>query len=298
LSNPVLEVPSRSINITALYCCLDDFCQVFEEWEGHKLIPSQKKRCREGNLSLSERLFILVLFHLSAFRHFQAFSPYGVGHPYRDCFDEIPHADRFVALLPRLFAPWLVLLHGLSGEQTGIYGADSTKLAVCHNRRLHRHQTFDRLAARGKTSRGWFYGLKLHFVLHHKGEIMALKITPGHTADSAVRADITRRLTGKLYADKGYLGKELFQKLWQRGWPLLSGIRRNRKNHLLPLADKILLRKRFVIETVLGTLQSEMGLEHSPHRSPLNAMVHLLSCLTAYAFRPGKPSISLSTNRS
>jgi hypothetical protein len=195
--------------------------------------------------------------------------------------------------MPRLFAPLMVLLHCMSGEQTGIYFADSTKLAVCHNRRIHRHKTFDGLAARGKTSMGWFYGLKLHFVINHKGEIMALKITPGNTADSAVLADITRRLTGKLYADKGYLGQELFQKLWQRGLHLITGIRRNMKNYLLPLADKIMLRKRFLIETVLDTLKSEMGLEHSRHRSPANAMVHILSCLTAYAFRPGKPSIPI-----
>jgi IS5 family transposase len=282
-----------SINITALYCCPDDFCKVFEEWERHRLIPSEKKRCREGKLSLSEMLFIMVLFHLSPFRHFKAFYCYGVGQQYRGCFDEIPHDDRFVSLMPRLFAPLMVLLHCLSGEETGIYFADSTKLAVCHNRRISRHLVFDGLAARGRTSTGWFYGLKLHFVINHKGEIMALKITPGNTADSAVLNDITKRLTGKLYADKGYLGKELFKQLWQRGLHVITGIRRNMKNYLLPIADKIMLRKRFLIETVLDTLKSEMGLEHSRHRSPVNAMVHVLSCLAAYAFRPGKPTIPM-----
>ena len=60
----------------------------------------------------------------------------------------------------------------------------------------------------------------------------------------------------------------------------------------MPLADKIMLRKRFVIETVLDILKSEMELEHSRHRSVTNAMAHIRSCLVAYAFRPGKPSIS------
>jgi hypothetical protein len=123
---------------------------------------------------------------------------------------------------------------------------------------------------------------------------MALKITPGNTADSAVLDDITKNLTGKAFADKGYIGKELFKKLWQRGLHLITGIRRNMKNYLMPMADKIMLRKRFLIETVLDILKSEMGLEHSRHRSPVNAMVHILSCLVAYAFRPGKPSISLN----
>jgi Transposase DDE domain len=128
---------------------------------------------------------------------------------------------------------------------------------------------------------------------------MAWKITPGNTADSAVLADITRHLAGKLYADKGYLGKELCQKLWQRGWPLITGIRRNRKNYLLPLADQVMLRKRFVIETVLDTLPSEMGLEHSRHRSPAHALLHILSCLTAYApSGPENQASLLSTNGS
>jgi hypothetical protein len=115
---------------------------------------------------------------------------------------------------------------------------------------------------------------------------------PGNTADSTVPNEMTRHLVGKLYADKGYIGRELFHKLWQHGLHLITGIRRNRRNYLMPLGDKIMLCKRFVIETVLDTLKSELGLKHSRHRSVINAMVHVLSCLVAYAFRPGKPSIS------
>jgi hypothetical protein len=282
-----------AIDITALYCCLDDFCKVFEDWEAHRLIPSAQTRKRPGKLSRAEMLFIVVLFHLSAFRNFKTFYLLGIGVERRDCFKDLPHYDRFVSLMPRLFTPLMVLLHSLSGEETGIYFADSTKLAVCHNRRINRHRVFDGLAARGKTSMGWFFGLKLHFVINHKGQIMALKITPGNVADSTVLDEITRHLRGKLYADKGYISREVFTKLWQRGLHLITGIRRNMRNHLMALGDKIMLRKRFVIETVLDILKCEMGLEHSRHRSPVNAMVHVLSCLVAYAYRPGKPSISL-----
>ena len=170
-----------AVDITALYCCLDDFCKVLADWEAHRLLPSEQTRQRSGKLSRAEMLFIVVLFHLSPYKNFKAFYLYGIGGQYRACFDELPHYDRFVSLMPRLFVPLMVLLHGLSGEQTGVYFVDSTKLAVCHNRRIHRHQVFDGLAARGKTSMGWFYGLKLHFVINHKSQIMALKITPGNT---------------------------------------------------------------------------------------------------------------------
>jgi DDE family transposase len=283
-----------AVDITALYCCLDDFCKVFGDWEAHRLIPSHAARQRPGKLSRAEMLLIMVLFHLSPYKNFKTFYLYGVGHQHRACFGDLPHYDRFVSLMPRLFAPLMVLLHSVSGEPTGVYFADSTKLAVCHNRRIHRHRVFDGLAARGKTSMGWFYGLKLHFVVNHKGQVVALRITPGNTADSTVLDEVTRHLAGKLYADKGYIGHELFKRLWRRGLHLITSIRRNMRNHLMPLADKIMLRKRFLIETVLDTLKSEMGLEHSRHRSVINAMVHVLSCLVAYAFRPGKPSISLT----
>src|SRR5690349_11561327 len=125
-----------AVDITALYCCLDDFCKVFEDWEAHRLIPSPTTRQRTGKLSRSEMLFIMVLFHLSPFKHFKVFYHYGIGQQYRACFRELPHYDRFISLMPRLFAPLMVLLHSLSGAQTGAYFADSTKLAVCHNGRI------------------------------------------------------------------------------------------------------------------------------------------------------------------
>ena len=281
-----------AVDITALYCCLDDFCTVFSDWEAHQLIPSPPRRQRSGKLSRAEMLFIMVLFHLSAYKNFKTFYLYGIGCQHRGCFRDLPHYDRFITLMPRLFVPLMVLLHSLSGEETDLYFGDSSKLAVCHNRRINRHQVFDGLAARGKTSMGWFFGLKLHVVINHKGEIMAVKITPGNIADSTVLDEITRHLTGKLYADKGYISREVFTKLWQRGLHLITGIRRNMRNHLMLLGDKILLRKRFVIETVFDILKCEMGLEHTRHRSPKNAMVHVLSCLVAYAYRPSKPSIS------
>jgi hypothetical protein len=175
-------------------------------------------------------LFIVVLFHLSPFKHFKAFYRYGVGHQHRACFGELPHYDRFVSLVRRLFAPLMVLLHSLGGEQTGTYFADPTKLAVCHNRRIDRHRVFDGLAARGKTSMGWFFGLKLHFVINHKGQLMALRITPGNKADGTLLDQITQHLTGKLYADKGYIGCELFHQLWRRGLHLITSVFREAKS--------------------------------------------------------------------
>ncbi len=143
---------------------------------------------------------------------------------------------------------------------------------------------------------GWFYGFKLHLVINNKGQIMALKITPGNLDDRAVLDEMTVALRGKLLADKGYISGKLFKSLWRRGLHLITGIRRNMKNQLMPLFDKLLLRKRFIVETVLDVLKSSMGLEHTRHRSATNAFVHILSCLAAYMLKPNKPPIKLVSN--
>lgn len=275
-------------SITALFCCIDDFAKTFEDWEQHRLIDTGRQRLRSGKLSLSEMLFIMVLFHSSAYKDFKHFWLYGVKIEYRDCFGDLPSYGRFVTLMPRLLVPFCVLLHWFRGEETGFYFADSTKLAVCHNARISRNKVFKGLAKRGRSTMGWFFGFKLHMVINDKGQVMAVKITAGNTDDRKPFEAMVAELEGKMFADKGYISKALFRRLWQRGLHLITGIRRNMKNYLLPLLDKILLRKRFIIETLFDKLKSGMGLEHTRHRSPTNAFVHILSCVAAYVLAQPK----------
>jgi hypothetical protein len=276
-------------DITALFCCLDDFCQLYQQAVSQKLLPTLGQRQREGKLCLSEMMFIMALFHVSEFKHFKAFYIYGVEQKHRDCFAELPSYPRFVELMPRLLLPFSLLIHALRGEETGIYFADSTKLAVCHNRRISRHRVFRGLAARGNTTMGWFFGFKLHIIVNDRAEIVAVKITPGNVDDRKPVKAMTKGLKGKLYADKGYLSKSLFAGLWQEGLQLITGIRKTMRNSLMPLFDKLMLRARFILETVLDVLKQVQGLEHSRHRSPVNAFVHVLSCIVAYGLKPRKP---------
>jgi hypothetical protein len=139
------------------------------------------------------------------------------------------------------------MLQLLKGTHSGIYFIDSTKLAICHGKRTRSNKVFGKIAKVGMSSYGWFMGFKLHLVINNKGEIMAIKITKANTGDLSVLESITKGLIGKLFGDKAYISKDLWNKLYARNLRLFTGIRKDMKNHLLELDDKINLRKRSLI---------------------------------------------------
>jgi Transposase DDE domain len=134
------------------------------------------------------------------------------------------------------------------GRCTGIAFVDSTPLAVCHNRRIRAHRVFAGWATRGKTSMGWFYGFKLHLVVNDEGELLACCLTPGHIDDRRPVLQLMTRLFGQLFGDRGYISQALHDALLAQGLELLTKIRKNMKNRLMRLWDKLLLRKRALIE--------------------------------------------------
>ena len=148
----------------------------------------------------------------------------------------------------------------------------------------------------GKSSMGWFFGFKLHIVINDKGELMAFKMTQATTDDRIPVDQMTQGLEGKLIGDKGYLSKKLFDTLYQRALKLITKIKKNMKNKLMPLIDKLLLRKRAVVESVFDQLKNISQIEHSRHRSVTNFMVNLVSGLAAYCLQPKKPSIQLPSS--
>jgi hypothetical protein len=281
------------IDITKLFCTIDDFWKSFKiEWSKHLLDSQKAKRGPEPKLSISEMMTIMVLFHRSNFRCFKNF--YGYVMTYlRGYFPNLISYDRFVHIKKSLFIPLFAYLLHIRGVVTGIAFVDATSIAVCHNKRINRNKVFRGIAKRGKTTSGWFYGFKLHLIINDKGEILSFQLTGGNVSDVSVLEVLSKGIWGKLFGDKGYISSSLAQKLFEKGVQLFTTIRSNMKQKLLTIKDKILLRKRSIIETVNDQLKNISQIEHTRHRSPNNFLVNLLSGLVAYMHQPKKPSLNL-----
>jgi transposase len=283
-------------SLTELFCLMDDFCQVFEpEWKKHILTTGERQRDRAASLCLSELMTLTVLFHQLRFRQFKAFYFHYLKPFLRAEFPSLPSYQRLVELLPRTLPALSALFHQLKGQCTGVSIVDSTPIAVCDNLRIKRHKVFADLAQRGKSSTGWFFGFKLHAIINHCGELLAIKVTPGNVDDRKPIPEMSDGLFGKLLADKGYLAKWLSAELEAKGISLLSRVRKNMKKVMLDPFDEALLRRRAVVETVFDELKNLCQIEHSRHRSVNNFMVNLISGIVAYCLSPNKPKIAIGS---
>jgi hypothetical protein len=283
-------------SLLELFCRVDDFCQAFlPAWGQQMLSDGLIQRQRARQLSLSEIMTILIHFHQSHYRDFKAYYCGYVLQRLRREFPQLVSYQRFVEFMPSALIPLCAYLRvGCLGHCTGLSFMDSTPLKVCHNRRIRQHKVFAGLAERGKTSTGWFFGFKLHLVFNDRGELLNLALTPGNVDDRKPVPKLVRQLFGKLFADKGYLSQPLFEQLLQTfGVQLITKLKKNMKNCLMPLADKLLLRKRAIVETIIDQLKNISQIEHSRHRSPINFLVNLLCGLIAYCHQPKKPSLGL-----
>ena len=285
------------MDLTALFVDVDDFWKAFRGDLGRRLMEDKtRRRRREARLSMSEIMTILIAFQTSRYRDFKHFYLYLLTH-HRAGFPGLVSYGRFVELMPRATLPRFgYLMTRCRGEATGIGFVDSTPLRVCSTKRINRHKVFAGIAARGRSTMGWFYGFKLHLIINERGELLAFHLTPGNVDDRKPVPAMTRGLWGRLFGDKGYLSQPLFEELLERGLKRVTAIRKNMKNKLLPLEEKILLRKRSLIETVNDQLKNVCQIEHSRHRSPANFVPHLLAGLIAYAKQPKKPSLRFETN--
>lgn len=281
------------MSLLELFCSVDDFMVSFAPQLKAIQLAAGKQRERRGQLYPSEVMTILIHFHQS---HSRTFKAYYTEHVQVHLAGEFPYLvsyQRFIALLPSVLVPLLAYLQSRYGACTGISFIDSTSLEVCDPKRISQHRVFATDAQRGKTSMGWFYGFKLHLAVNDRGELLACCLTPGNVDDRAPVPPMLKRLRGKLFGDRGYISAPLTQLLFEHGLHLITRLRKNMKNHLMHLSDKLLLRKRAIIESIIDQLKNISQIEHSRHRSPTNFVVHLIAGLLAYSHQDKKPGLHL-----
>ena len=282
--------------VTEIFVMADDFCKFFDQMMEKYSIPDKNKRKyhRDGTMSKAEVMVILILFHSSGYRCLKHFYLNHVCVHLRHLFPEVVSYNRFVELEKTVALPLAIFIKKvLLGKCTGISFVDSTPLRVCRNQRIHIHKVFKGIAERGKCSMGWFFGFKLHLICNEKGELLNFMITPGDVDDRKPLElkSFMEFIYGKLVGDKGYISKNLFQRLFVDGIQLITKLKSNMKGALMSVSDRLLLRKRAIIETVNDELKNIAQVEHSRHRSFDNFIVNLLGAISTYCFFPKKPCI-------
>lgn len=281
-------------SLTELFCLMDDFCKEFEPvLKQRRLTDGTCKRNRSTGLSLSELMTLMVLFHQLRYRQFKCFYLYHVHAHLRREFPYLPSYQRCVTLMPRCTLALAALFESLKGKCTGLSIVDSTPIAVCDNLRIRRHRVFADVAQRGKSSTGWFYGFKLHAIINHLGELLAIRLTPGNVDDRKPVRELCTNVFGKLYADKGYLAKWLTDWLREHSVDLVTKVRKNMKPIDHSPFDRAMLKQRSLVETVFDELKNLSQIEHTRHRSMTNFLVNLLAGIIAYCLAPNKPSLPI-----
>ncbi len=278
--------------ITDIFCTVDDFCLEFQKFTQPFLLGNPPKK--KPKMSNAEVITIMILFQLSGFRTFKHFYIYYVQKHMKTESPKTVSYNRFTELMQSnlmcltMFAKTCCL-----GSCTGISFVDSTPIKVCGNKRIKQNKVFKDLATTGKSTMGWFHGFKLHIVINDKGEILSFCVTQANVDDREPLKNETflKQIFGKLFGDKGYISEKLNQMLFVDGIQLITSIRNNMKNSLMTMSDKILLRKRSIIETVNDELKNICQIEHSRHRSVVNFMNNLVAGIIAYSFFPKKPSL-------
>lgn len=284
-------------DLTDLYYKADEFSkQSFEESKKSWITSGKFTRNRVSGLSNSELLTIVVSFHESGYRTLKSYYQYLEAYHRKD-FPDLVSYSRFIQLMPRVTKLVVGFLLTFLVRSGAINFIDSTSIQVCKIKREKRNKVFKGIAAKGKTTVGWFFGFKLHLIINEIGELVSVHFTAGNVDDRKPVDLMTKNVFGRLFGDKGYISQNLFEKLYSRGVKLVTGVKSNMKNKLLLLEEKILLRKRSVIETVNDVLKNTCQIEHSRHRSPINFLINLFSGLVAYCRLDKKPKINFSENQ-
>jgi hypothetical protein len=284
--------------ITQIFVDVDDFVKDFDQFAMKKQLLGESvvRRNRKMNLSLSEMMTIYIGFHISHHTNFKSYYNGFLREHYSHLFPNLVSYERFNQSQDRLFMPLIMYLSNRClGQCTGISFVDSTTLEVCHIKREKQNKVFKGIAQKSKSTMGWFYGFKLHLIINDRGELLSFCFSKANVddRDEKVMSVMTKEVFGKLFGDRGYIDQKLAEYLWNDGVELIYKRRKNMKKMNISDTDKILLRKRAVIESVNDELKNICSLQHTRHRSLQGFLNNAIAALIAYQSFDKKPSIKI-----
>lgn len=269
--------------VTDIFYLSDEFCKEFSSvLKKHQIQGecNQKHRNKPNRMSDSEVMTILIAFHLSGMRNLKHYYLFYISKHMTKEFPSLVSYTRFVELQQRVALPLVLFLKTCRmGTCTGISFIDSTALKVCHIKREHQNKVFNGIATKGKGTLGWFFGFKLHIIINDKGEIISFIITQGNIDDRQPLSieSFIRNVSGKLYADRGYISQKLAEILFVDGIHFVAKMRNNMKGGELPLQDRLMLRKRAVIESVNDELKNNWCCSNFLYRTHVSiTLSHLI----------------------
>jgi hypothetical protein len=280
--------------LVATYVVVDDFIKSFDKYLTSQLVLGGSQKRRTPEITDAEIMTIIICFHNSRYRDFRNYYSCIRGY-YKHYFPKMCSYNRFVELMKRVSLQLLLFFKCSKAQCDGVSFIDSTPIRVCKNKRIYTHKVFNGLAKRGMSSMGWFFGFKLHIVINSKGGIINFFISSGNTDDRKPAVDLCKDITGKVYGGRGYISSNLFKEFMNNGIRFFTALRTNMKPKMVTLEDSVNIGKRSLVESVFNMLKNSCQIEHSRHRSPANAMIHLVSGIISHNLRKLIPMLITAT---
>lgn len=212
-------------------------------------------------MTIAELMAILVYYkQCNKYKNFKQYF-YDLQRTRKNMFPNLLSYGRFINWLPRLKNIFRALAKLTCGAPTGVSFIDSTTLAVCKNSRIKRNKVFKNEAKLGWTWQGPFFGFKIHIVVNEHGEMLNFKETTGNTDDRKPVIELCENIKGNLYADRGYICKNLAADLSENGTFIWTKPKKNMKGKHIPAIHQEMLNKRRHIESGL----SKTNARHQSH---------------------------------
>jgi hypothetical protein len=159
---------------------------------------------------------------------------------------------------------------------------DSTNIPVCLFKNANSHATMHILATFGRSSKGTFYGLKLHLLTDLYQQFLNMKFTSGNVDDRKVVMSLASNLLGFFFADAGYVSEKLSKQFYQENGRILFAKPKKNMKKLMTKLEELLYRTRTHIETNFRNLKCFYGLVTSLPRSVNGYLANYIYSLLAY----------------